>query len=124
MMASAQRHGELIADLAAEGAVLREAQMIGICGPAPANQTRLFGHEFNVLLVTKAAWLGVGQPALVDFITPFTTLPLPSAMAVLSDPTDRRSLDEDGCGANLFDDRGTSPLSAAFPSVASLALQL
>ena len=68
MMASAQRHGELIADLAAEGAVLREAQMMGICGPAPANQTRLFGHEFNVLLVTKAAWLGMGQPALVDAV--------------------------------------------------------
>ena len=30
MMAPAQRHGELIADLAAERAVLREAQMMGI----------------------------------------------------------------------------------------------
>ena len=30
MMASAQRHGELIADLAAEGAVLREAKMMSI----------------------------------------------------------------------------------------------
>jgi hypothetical protein len=69
MMASAQRHGELIADLAAEGAVLREAQMMGICGPAPPNQTRLFGHEFNVLLVTKAARLGMHQLTLVDAVS-------------------------------------------------------
>jgi hypothetical protein len=55
MTAAAQRHGELIADLSAERAVLREAQMMGVCGPAAANQTRLFGHEPDVLLVTKAA---------------------------------------------------------------------
>jgi hypothetical protein len=60
MMAAAQRHGELIADLAANRAVLREAQMMGICRPAPANQTRLFGYEPDVLLVTKAARLGMG----------------------------------------------------------------
>jgi hypothetical protein len=35
-------HGELIADLAADRAMLRETQMMGICGPAAANQTRLF----------------------------------------------------------------------------------
>ena len=68
MMAPAQRHGELIADFAAERAVLREAQMVGVCRPAPANQARLFGHEPDVLLVTKAARLGMGQPALVDAI--------------------------------------------------------
>ena len=68
MMAPAQRHGELIADLAAERAMLREAQMMGVCRPAPANQTRLFGHEPDVLLVTKAARLGMGQPALVDAV--------------------------------------------------------
>jgi hypothetical protein len=68
MMAPAQRHGELIADLSAERAVLREAQVMGVCGPAAANQTRLFGHEPDVLLVTKAARLGMGQPALVDAV--------------------------------------------------------
>jgi hypothetical protein len=60
MMAAAQRHGELIADLATECALLREAQMMGICRPSPANQTRLFGYEPDVLLVTKAARLGMG----------------------------------------------------------------
>ena len=66
MMASAQWHGELIAYLPAERAVLREAQMMSICRFAPTNQARLFGHEFDVLLVTEAARFGMGQPALVD----------------------------------------------------------
>jgi hypothetical protein len=35
-------------------------------GPSRYNwQTRLFGHEPDVLLVTKAARLGMGQAALV-----------------------------------------------------------
>jgi len=48
--------------------VLREAQMVGVCRPAPANQTRLFGHELDVLLVTKAAWLRMGKPTLINAI--------------------------------------------------------
>jgi hypothetical protein len=64
MMAAAQRHGELIACLPAECAVLREAQMMGVFGPAAADQSGLFGHEPDVLLVTKAARLGMGQPTL------------------------------------------------------------
>jgi hypothetical protein len=48
--------------------VLREPQMMGICRPAPADQTGLFGHKPNVLLVTKAAWLRMGQPALVNAV--------------------------------------------------------
>ena len=38
MVASAQRHGELVADLAAERAVLREAKMMGIRGLTAADQ--------------------------------------------------------------------------------------
>ena len=70
MMAAAQRHGELIADLAPECAVLREAQMMGICRPAAANQTRLFGHEPHVIPVTNAARLGIGQMGLIDACGP------------------------------------------------------
>ena len=66
MVAAAQRDGELIADLAAERAVLREAQMVGVRRSAAANQAGLFGHELDVLLVTKAAWLRKSQQALVD----------------------------------------------------------
>jgi hypothetical protein len=111
MMAAAQRHDELIADLAAERAVLREAQMMGIRGPAAANQARLFGHELDVFLVTKAARLGMGQSALS----------MPSAIAVRSDPMDRRSSDEDGRSADVSGDNGTSPMSAVLPSLASLS---
>jgi hypothetical protein len=68
MMPSAQRHGELVADPAAECPVLREAKVMGVCRSAPANQARLFGHKPDVLLVTKAPRLWVGQPALVDAI--------------------------------------------------------
>src|SRR6185503_20687787 len=68
MMSSAQRHGELVADPAAECPVLREAKVMGVCRPTPANQARLFGHEPDMLLITKTPRLGVGQPALVDAV--------------------------------------------------------
>ena len=68
MMSSAQRHGELIAHLAAEGAVLREAQMMRIRWPSSANQTRLLGDEFDVVLVAKPTRFRVGQAALVDVL--------------------------------------------------------
>ena len=51
-MAPARRHDKLIADLSAERAMLRETQMMGT-RPTPTNQTRLFGHETDVLLSRK-----------------------------------------------------------------------
>ena len=68
MMAAAQRHGEFVADFSPECAVLGEPQMMGIGGPATANQTRLFGHELDVVPVTKAARLRMDQLALVDAV--------------------------------------------------------
>ena len=68
VVAPAQRHGELIAHFSPERAVLREPQMMGIGGSAAANQARLFGHELDVVLVTKAAGLGMDQLALVDAV--------------------------------------------------------
>ena len=65
-MAPAQRHGELIADLAAERAVLREAQMVSICGLPAANQAGLFGNELDVLRSRKRRGSGTGKPALID----------------------------------------------------------
>ena len=62
----AQRHGEFIAHFSPERAMLREPQMMGIRGSTTANQARLFGYELDVLLVTKAAGLGMDQLALVD----------------------------------------------------------
>ena len=113
MMASAQRHGELIAHLAAERAMLREAQMMGVCRPAAANQARLFGHEPDVLLVTKAARLGMGQLALVDAVGNgcLRRAPLAAARATraMSGAADRRAT------------MAGSPTSAALSSAVSLA---
>ena len=66
MVAPAQRHGELIAHLASECAVLREPQVMGVRGSTATYQARLIGYELDVLLVAKAAGLGMDQPALVD----------------------------------------------------------
>ncbi len=68
VVAPAQRHGELIAHFSPERAVLREPQMMGIGRAAATNQTRLFGHELDVVSVTKAARLGMDQLALVDAV--------------------------------------------------------
>ena len=40
--------------------------MVRIRRHAPANQTRLFGHEPDMLLVPNAARLRMAQPALID----------------------------------------------------------
>lgn len=69
MMASAERYGELITDLTAQRAVLGKPQMVGICRSTPANQAGLFGHELDVLFVTKAAWFRMRKPALVNAIS-------------------------------------------------------
>ena len=77
--------------------MLREAQMVGVCRPAPTNQARLFGYELDVLLVTKAAWLRTGKPAFVK----------PSAAVVPAGPTGCRMSDEDdGWGADRTGDNG------------------
>jgi len=48
--------------------VLREAEMVGVCRPASADQACLFGHEVDMLLVTKAKRLWMGKLALVNAI--------------------------------------------------------
>jgi hypothetical protein len=62
----AQRHGELVTHFSAKRAMLREPQVMGVCGPAATNQARLFGHGLDVLLVANATGLGMDQLALVD----------------------------------------------------------
>ena len=68
MMSTAERHGELVADLEAETAGLREAQMVGIAGLPGTDQAWLFGDELKVVLIAVAAQLGKGQHALVDLV--------------------------------------------------------
>ncbi len=67
MVSPTQWNGKFIAYSATKSAVLREAKMMGICRPTPANQTRLFGHKLDVVLVTKPARLADGA-AIADGI--------------------------------------------------------
>ena len=53
MMCATQWHGELIADLAAQGLWLGEAQVMRVAGAPSANETRLAGDKFAVLRITQ-----------------------------------------------------------------------
>jgi hypothetical protein len=66
MMAAAQRHGELVADLEAETPGLGKAHMMGIARLPATDQAGLPGDKAEVGLVAVAAQLGEGQHALVD----------------------------------------------------------
>ena len=66
MMAAAERHGELIADLAAERPALREAQVMGVAGFAAADQTSLLRHEAHMVAIADASGLGMGKNRFVD----------------------------------------------------------
>ena len=45
MVSAAEWHRELVADLEAEPAGLREAQMVGVAGLASADKAALLGHK-------------------------------------------------------------------------------
>ena len=66
VVSSAQRYGELVADLAAECLKLRKPKMMGVRGLTAADQARLFGDEPDMVLVPNATRLGQGERALVD----------------------------------------------------------
>ena len=68
MMATAERHGEFVADLEAETSGLRKPQMMGIAGLPGTDQAGLPGDKAEVGLVAVAAQLGKGQHALVDSV--------------------------------------------------------
>ena len=61
MMAAAERHGELIARLAAESAALRKAQMMGVARLPAADQARLAGDKSDVVAVADTPRLRMGQ---------------------------------------------------------------
>ena len=90
MVAAAQRHGELIAHFSPKCAVLREPQMMGIGGPAAADQARLFGHELDVVLSRKRRGSGWTNWLL--------SIPLATEVPPVGSG-DRRSTDEDGRSA-------------------------
>ena len=66
MMATAQRHGEFVADLEAKSSGLGETQMVGIARLPATDHAGLFRDKSKVNFVALSAWLGKGQHALVD----------------------------------------------------------
>ena len=66
VMDTAERNHEFVAHLAAERPRLHEAEMMRVGMLAPADQTRLFGHEPQMLLIAMAARFGDCKCALVD----------------------------------------------------------
>src|SRR5262245_5904063 len=66
MMPATKRDCELIADLAAERARLRESEVVGVRGLAAAHETCLLGDIAQVLPVAIATWSGDREDALVD----------------------------------------------------------
>src|SRR6516162_1974036 len=66
MMPTAERHRELIADLAAERTGLGKSEMVGIRGLAAAHETRLLGDVAQVLPVAIAPRGSDREDALVD----------------------------------------------------------
>ena len=65
MMSSAQRHRELVADLATECTRLREAQMVRIARPSAADQARLLDHMPDMIAVSYATRLGEDKNTFV-----------------------------------------------------------
>ena len=68
VMSTAQRHGELVADLATKRARLHEGEMMGVRGLPTTDQAGLERHELEVPLVAVAPRFTDGEQALVDAI--------------------------------------------------------
>ena len=66
MMSTAERDGEFVADLAPERTMLGKANVVRICGLPSADQAGLRRDELQVVLVAKAARLGIRQDAFID----------------------------------------------------------
>ena len=65
-MGSAQRYGELIADLEAHRAGLGEPQMMGVGGASSTDQTGLRRNELEVGLVAESTGLTNRKYTFVD----------------------------------------------------------
>lgn len=66
VMEVAERHGELVADLARQGPRLREAQVMGLCRLTAAHETGLPRDEPQMVGRAQSLWLADRQGALVD----------------------------------------------------------
>ena len=67
VMRSAQRYGELVADLASHCAGLSEPKMVGVSWASPANQTRLRCNELEMAFIAMPTRLADRELAFLDF---------------------------------------------------------
>ena len=82
VVASAERHGELVTDFAAECAALCEAEMVGIAGLPAADQARLLRDVTEVVAIADAPRLREGKRGLVDGLALPASAPLRLAFSV------------------------------------------
>ena len=66
-MGPAQRYREFVADLESHCTRLGEAQMVGVSGASPADQTWLRCHELEMRLVAMPTRLADRKHAFIDF---------------------------------------------------------
>ena len=66
MVGAAQRHGELVADPAAQGPWLHEPEVMGVARLSPADQAWLRRHELQMGAIAVAPRFAHGEGALVD----------------------------------------------------------
>ena len=65
-MGPAQRNSEFIADLPAESAGLGKPKVMGVRGPAPAQNAGLGGHELQMCAIAIPARFAQCEGAFVD----------------------------------------------------------
>ena len=66
VVATAERDGELVADLTPQGAWLRKPKMMGVRRPSSADQARAPSDIFNVLTIPNSPRFRERKRPLVD----------------------------------------------------------
>jgi hypothetical protein len=68
VMAAAERHGELVADLAGKRPALSKAQVMGVGRFTTADQARLLRHKAHMLAIAYAPRLWMAENGLIDAV--------------------------------------------------------
>jgi hypothetical protein len=76
MMSSAQRDRELVTDLAAESAVLREPEMMRVARLTPTDQTGLLGDIAHVIAIANAPRLRMHEHCLINRLCRGSSFPV------------------------------------------------
>lgn len=66
VMTAAERHGELVADLATERPALGKTQVMGVAGFTTADQTSLLCHKAHMVAIADTPRLGMRENRFVD----------------------------------------------------------